>query len=125
MPSKQTLTLDVPDGWDLNGEFRRPKAGDIALIKGVPTECSHLGEWHYPYPILRKAWAPPKYLPEGCWLYKHANGEWFVCYHKPTCNNLVDFHTSSAVIAVSKLACLHNETFVPPTHTTVLQVKHD
>lgn len=78
-----TVTVDVPDGYELTGELRPPKAGEISLMWGNPISFYKWNEdASAPCFILRKAWIPPAWMPEGYWLYKAADG-WYISKTEP------------------------------------------
>lgn len=40
--AKQTIELEVPDGWELTGEFRRAMSGE-AILDNTPLRAVHVG----------------------------------------------------------------------------------
>lgn len=81
--NKQTLTvvLEVPEGYELTGEFREPLKGDTFLMYGDRGGIT-TGSRVFARPILRKVWQPPKWLPGGRWVWKF-DGRWWASQTEP------------------------------------------
>ena len=117
-----TITIDnVPSGFELTGEYRGPRAGEYFFACDGDAELNEY-DCLARYPILRKAWQAPAWMPKGCWLYKAPYG-WFVTPHKPSPQG--DYHSMTCAVSVhtDDLASLHGETFTPPTHTNCLKIQ--
>jgi len=121
---------EPPAGYELTGEYRKPNMGE-RFISTTVTNCAAqysgcnldrsngVNRW-----ILRKAWQPPKWMPEGSWLYLSPKG-WWVTPTKPSGNG-TGFYGMACNISfpAEELAALSRETFEPPTHTKCIQVRH-
>lgn len=79
---KQTLELEVPEGWELTGEYRAPKPGDYFInSRGrVFDYCST--QLTTPKPIVRRVWQWPEWLKAG-WTAMDKNGIWWAYTEKP------------------------------------------
>lgn len=85
---KETIevTLDVPDGYELTGEYKEPnKDGSDSFIGYDGTKLSghSLDTYGRKRFILRQAWTPPAWMPEGYWLYRMNSSDWFLAKNQP------------------------------------------
>jgi len=76
MKQQVTLELEVPEGYEVTGEYRMLEKGDIYIsyegLKAVATE-SYSGAPRF---ILKKKWEWPTWLKARC-IVKHEEGKWF------------------------------------------------
>lgn len=82
MPKQKIeIELDVPDGWELTGEFRKAEVGEYSITADEP-----LHKWTIPtsssYFIVRKKWQWPEWL-KAEWIAMDRNGRWFGYDRKP------------------------------------------
>ena len=75
---KIEIEVDIPEGYEGTGEYRRPKNGDYWIdpktdeLASFPT---HLAKDRCV--ILRKAWTPEPWMPKGCLLkYRESTRAW-------------------------------------------------
>lgn len=125
MPTQTiTIEVDVPEGWEATGEYRRVTRGEryLTCANGV----QYVGTWcpkHEPsgskYIVLRKAWQPEPWMPEGSWVYKSEWGSWFLSDTAPDCPHWRE-GTGFPIANLSKLFGWH---FTPPP-VDKIQVRH-
>lgn len=73
-------------------------------------------------------WKPPKWLPEGRWIYKHSENFWYLSDYEPTQNTYNQYwcsgkSTTVSTVNLKTLYRLYREKFVEPD-VTKLQIKH-
>lgn len=72
---RNTITIDnVPEGYELTGEFRTPNMGEMYFWHPSRTAEKCVGMYCAPSPILRKL-EPPK-PPDGCESAWTPRGAW-------------------------------------------------
>lgn len=121
MSTKQKLNVyvDVPQGYELTGEFRQPKRGENFLLDSIAAcATSHKGA----YPILRKVWEAASWMPKGSYLYKEIYGTWFFSKSCPTPRYDGSYRSTGEEANAVMLASLYGKTFVAPTHSNCIQV---
>lgn len=74
-------------------------------------------------------WIPPKWLPEGRWIYKQSENFWYISDYEPIKKNYNEYWSSGKSTTVSTvnlktLYKLYNEKFIEP-NVTKLQIKHE
>lgn len=81
--AKQTIELEVPDGWELTGEFRRAMNSE-AILDNTPLRAVHVGQpmgTEGPRLILRKI--EPEKFKRKVWLAHWRDGAMSIFCHKP------------------------------------------
>jgi hypothetical protein len=115
------LELEVEAGYEPTGEYRSPVPGDWCLMhdgRAWRCDCRGIGSQL----ILRKTWQPPKWLPDGCWVYKY-DDVWRVSKTNPVRAEGVasDFNPT-----LGSLYVLFDDVFetAPSKTCDAVQVKH-
>ena len=121
--SKQTLTvdLDVPEGFELTGEYRTAIHDEYYLIDNHLVGCCLINTRSDKYPILREAWKPPAWLPNGCWVYKFYD-DWFVSTTEPQPFGVESYRSPSNFVMLELFRLFGGEFMPPPVNK--IQVKH-
>ena len=122
MPEQEiTIKLNVPEGYELTGEYRTPRYADAYLtIIGNISGCRHFVKGSRF--ILRKKWRAPDWIPDGAWVYQHGQtGVWWVARSKPSYDDrygsgvwLDGTGDGTGDVHAMSIARLHNDTFSPP-----------
>ena len=86
--TKQTLELDVPEGYELTGEYRAPVRGEFFLAPYPPFAIASIGNTANIYAILRKKSEPltidwSHVSSEFNYLAKDADGTVFIFAKRP------------------------------------------
>lgn len=110
-----SLSIDVPDGYEATGEYRKAVSGDIILLSDGTAMAwvalSPTAEKHF---ILRRAWTPPTWLPIDNWLYFNGS-KWRLTNRQPRMlNNEVQLATGATVVDVAVLAAILGQTWSAP-----------
>jgi hypothetical protein len=119
-----TLTIDVPEGYELTGEFRPPKQGEqVRCDDGRVIAAPH--DFCAPFFILRRTWQPPAWIPDGVWVYRMYQDAWFITNMEPITRDghyTMRHDVNAVAVDANSLAGLHNDTFTPPP-VNKIQVK--
>lgn len=76
------LSTEVPDGFEVTGEFRPADSGDAWLAyRGAVCH----GRSNFAVPILRRTWTWPEWVKPGTWIAMDATGDWWFYDHEPEC----------------------------------------
>src|SRR5882757_2137761 len=111
-----SVTLDAPEGYEFTGEYRTFNIGESHLNEvGQISIRIASGFSDNKAFILRRAWAPPAWMPIENWLY-HNGAEWRIANQEPRLqsNNYYQAVAGSRAVKVLDLAVIMGQTFVPP-----------
>lgn len=121
MPEQEiTIKLDVPEGYELTGEYRKPRLDESYLFHSNSLWCC--GSVKTEEFILRKKWQAPDWIPDGAWVYQHGQtGVWWVARSKPSYDDrygsgvwLDGTGDETGDVHAMSIARLHNDAFSPP-----------
>ena len=73
MKQEITITVDIPEGYEATGEYRRAEDSDVWL--GSEASVMRGGNMNSRI-ILRKKWTAPEFLRPG-WIAQMFDGRWF------------------------------------------------
>jgi hypothetical protein len=79
--AKQTLELEVPEGWELTGEYRFSRDGEHFLTS-LGKVVKHRLSDAIPRIIVRQDWQWPEWL-KAPWIAMDKSGDWFAYDGKP------------------------------------------
>ena len=79
--TKQTLELEVPEGWELTGEYRASKSEEYFLTpRGTVVKHRFFDE--VPKIIVRQDWQWPEWL-KAPWIAMDKSGDWYAFNERP------------------------------------------
>jgi hypothetical protein len=78
--AEQTVTVNVPDGWEAVA-YREPTIGEWYLTSGGVRKCDW-GLGRHPWLIVRPAWVWPEWITAE-WIAMEPDGLWFAHERKP------------------------------------------
>jgi len=112
MPKQKIeIEVDVPDGWEVTGEYRKPLDHEPYISKEGWLAERNIGV-DGPRIILRKKYVPPAWLKPGTWLF--FNGvDWFATNVKPESSGTL-YQGVQGPCVCSRLAKELFPDFVPP-----------
>lgn len=129
-----TIRVEVPDGYELTGEFRIPVRGERVLFHtGQETAVEIVTEYMLnvapkrPRIIVRRAWIAPSWIPDGAWVYQTPCNEWFMISERPKESSIDGryYHPEwkQKAVPLAQLAATHRAVFNPPP-VNCIQVLH-
>lgn len=82
------ITADVPEGWEVTGEYRPPRKGD-QYLRPMDRRVEVAG-WDFDNDciIIRPAWQWPEFIRPGWWLSHNCYGNWFLSEKEPKPNGV-------------------------------------
>ena len=103
------MKLTIPDGYYATGEYRSPEIGEYYLACCRCEADLANEEIVSRYPILKKRWEAPGFLPKGHWLYRSNTNSYWVSTEQP---EKADFNrylskAGSTVVSYNKLCKLY------------------
>lgn len=116
----EPVSIDVPEGYELV-RIGMPRKGDLVLedIKhGTVVEWRSVDS-HYVWPLVRKAWKAPEWVPAGSWVYYAGDG-WYCSIDEPTLCHGDVYGARSVQFRFAPTA----DNWSAPKHTKKIQVKH-
>lgn len=70
-----TIKVELPDGWELTGEVRQVQFDELYYDwYGRVLRWEHTRPSLHTYPIVRKRWQVPDWVPEGARIYQEYSG---------------------------------------------------
>lgn len=121
MPQTIQITIDI-HGYEATGEWRVPKLGEQFTMDGRTAETAD-GQWfRFRAIILRPAYTPPAWLPDGVWCW--LSSEWRISRIEPIVINNA-WACPGRWMYLDTLAEILGETFTPPEGATKFQVRRE